>query len=531
MPVFNNILAGASGQGDTGYDIEQSLRFDDGDSAYLSKTLAAGNRKIWTFSAWLKWGSSLAANKVLFAGGGDNICRVDGSNRLQIYAYTGGPDYGWISEPVLRDPSAWYHVLFVTDTTSAAAAAQKQRIYLNGVQLTTRVTDYGDPPEDWEGLINSAIEHRVGAGVTGGMYMDGYLAEVHFIDGTALGPESFTETDASTNQLKPIEFGGTYGTNGFYEKYSSTELAASFEDSAETDIVAFTSDSTWTVPVGITSVDVLVVGGGGSGASDNVNNAGGGGGGAGGLVYKTSHTVTPGESISVTVGAGAAAVSGASNGNTGSDSVFDGLTAKGGGYGSHHTGEGGTTGGTGGSGGGAGHYSAGGGAETQTGQAGDSGTYGFGNAGGNSSGRFDANRGGGGGGGSGAAGGSVSSSATATGGVGKDYSSVFGTGYGQSGYFAGGGGGGAYTTPSAGGNGGGGAGAYNSTATSGTANTGGGGGGCNAATSGAGGSGIVLVKMSSAVAPRHTITANGRSIGFGKGFWAKGCAVYEVDFC
>ena len=40
---------------DTGYEIDQSIRFNDNDSAHLSRTPgSAGNRKTWTFSAWVK---------------------------------------------------------------------------------------------------------------------------------------------------------------------------------------------------------------------------------------------------------------------------------------------------------------------------------------------------------------------------------------------------------------------------------------------------------------------------------------------
>jgi hypothetical protein len=60
---------------------------------------------------------------------------------------------------------------------------------------------------------------------------------MHFIDGQALTPASFGDTLASTNQWVPIEYVGSYGTNGFYQKYSATELANSFTDSAEGHVV------------------------------------------------------------------------------------------------------------------------------------------------------------------------------------------------------------------------------------------------------------------------------------------------------
>jgi len=51
--IGSNILAGSSGQGGA-YEIEQSLRFNSADSAYLNRTSAAGNRRTFTASAWVK---------------------------------------------------------------------------------------------------------------------------------------------------------------------------------------------------------------------------------------------------------------------------------------------------------------------------------------------------------------------------------------------------------------------------------------------------------------------------------------------
>ena len=147
--------------GTGGFEIDQSLRTDRASSTTLTKTFAsAGNRKTWSFSVWFKRGNmggvNNSANKHTFFNGydDDNMVRI-ADDCLQIYAYASSVDYGWISEAVVRDPSAWYHALFVTDTTNGTAA-QRQRIYLNGVELTTRGTDYGNPPEDYDGQINTA---------------------------------------------------------------------------------------------------------------------------------------------------------------------------------------------------------------------------------------------------------------------------------------------------------------------------------------------------------------------------------------
>ena len=114
MPIFNNILAGASGQGDTGYDIDQSLRFDDGDSAYLSRAQSNGNQDRWTWSGWVKRGN-LGSNQCLFATSDGAATSFDAkftsSDTINVYNYLGG-GFGaqLITNRVFRDVSSWYHI-------------------------------------------------------------------------------------------------------------------------------------------------------------------------------------------------------------------------------------------------------------------------------------------------------------------------------------------------------------------------------------------------------------------------------------
>ena len=266
---------------------------------------------------------------------------------------------------------------------------------------------------------------------------------------------------------------------------------------------SFTSSGTFSVPSGVSSVNVLVVaGGGGSGGW-------GGGGGAGGLIYRPAFPVTPGGTVTVTVGDGGSGTPDNTRAQDGQDSAFGTLTAKGGGEGGYHT----VRGDPGGSGGGAGRDSNDGGqTATQPTQPGDSGTYGFGNAGGQVG--PGGSHGGSGGGGAGGAGqqgagpgisgfpdGQPSYSNYSQGGVGKAYTIADGT---TSVYYAGGGGGGTQRSPSPtvgkGGQGGGAAGGTEvpgQPGQSGTANRGGGGGGGGnpggSGQGGSGGKGVVIV--------------------------------------
>lgn len=230
------------------------------------------------------------------------------------------------------------------------------------------------------------------------------------------------------------------------------------------------------------TIDYLVVGGGGGGGYGDNNSGGGGAGGGGGVVYRSSQNITTG-SYTVTVGAGG------TDATNGQDSIFLGVTALGGGYGGSWS----QAGGSGGSGGGGSRdYYPGG-----TGLQPSSASGGFGNGGGAAAG---GRQGGGGGGGAGGNGASGNGSYGGNGGLGRDYSGIFGSSVGEQGWFASGGGGGGAsgsypgTAPLGGGGDGG---AYQGV--SGLANTGGGGGGGSGLSGvtqagGSGGSGVVLVR-------------------------------------
>jgi hypothetical protein len=79
----------------------------------------------------------------------------------------------------------------------------------------------------------------------------GYFAEFYRIDGQALGPEYFGETNALTNQWQPknptdIKPTLTFGTNGFHLPFSNDALATSFTDSATGNAIGRTGDGVMT---------------------------------------------------------------------------------------------------------------------------------------------------------------------------------------------------------------------------------------------------------------------------------------------
>ena len=488
---------------DDAYLIQRSLRFRRSASAYLSRTFGTPtNGAKWTVSYWAKLGLIGRANH--FAPNlstNEGSISIESDYKLYVNARVGTPggagtNYYVATNQLFRDSSAWYHIVVALDTTQSTAS-NRTRVYINGTEVTS-FSSASYPPQNSTPIMGSAVVHAIGRVGESGYeyYYDGYMTEFNFVDGQQLTPSSFGETDAQTGVWKPKKYAGTYGTNGFYLPFTDNSVTTSGSNVglgkdfsgngnywntnnislAGASYTSYTSGSgNYTVPAGVTSINYLVVAGGG-GAGGNAFNGGGGGGG----VLAGSMSVTPGQTIAYSVGAGGAGGSGGTNGSNGSNSTLGSLTAIGGGAGGSTANGAGSSGGSGG--GGAGGSSG-------TGAAG-AGTTGQGFAGGTGYGAGSGLWGAGGGGGAGGVGESGSSGKGGNGGSG--YTWINGSTYG-------GGGGGATgvgNTAGTGGTGGGGAGSNSSSGTSGTANTGGGGGGASGTnTGGSGGSGIVIIAV------------------------------------
>ena len=203
------------------FTIDQSLRFNDADSAYLNRTLSSGNQKTWTWSCWFK--RSKDARGIFLSAhtsGSDTAnITIQNSDIFQMYDYNGSYRLNLESNQVFRDHSAWYHILVVLDTTQATEA-NRAKVYINGSQITSWATAVY-PSQNADLKINSAMAHEIGRRSGVSDLLDGYLAEAHFIDGTAKTPADFGET-GDYGEWKPVEYSGSYGTNGFYLDFADS---------------------------------------------------------------------------------------------------------------------------------------------------------------------------------------------------------------------------------------------------------------------------------------------------------------------
>ena len=223
MGVLNeNAIIGASG-GEDAYTIDYSCRFNDNNTAYLARTPGSdGNRRTWTLSFWVKRGNLHAtvvqSGYYMFCCGADDtriMFTEDGSGDTFNVVHGGSTAMSLLTTPKYRDISSWYHFVVAMDTTQGTAS-NRCKIYVNGVQeLNLATATY--PAENADLNWNKASsEFGIGRSsqYTSRLF-DGYLAEVHWIDGTALTPSSFGET-GDYGEWKPIKYTGSHGTNGYY---------------------------------------------------------------------------------------------------------------------------------------------------------------------------------------------------------------------------------------------------------------------------------------------------------------------------
>jgi len=208
------------------YKVANSCRFNDGSSDSLYKTFSGnGNRKTFTFSAWVKRGIVSSGDHCLIAtsvsASDDNTMEFffQGGDKFAVGRYY---NYNLITNALFRDPSAWYHIILACDTTQSTSA-NRMRLYVNGSEITSFATaNYPSLNEDLPLLtgsqrINIAAQYYTHLSQNT-RFLDGYMTEVVMVDGQQLTPTDLGEFDSDSSTIwKPIDVSGlTFGTNGFY---------------------------------------------------------------------------------------------------------------------------------------------------------------------------------------------------------------------------------------------------------------------------------------------------------------------------
>ena len=199
-----------------GYEVDNSVRLFSNTLMTMTPSGAPTNADISTLSFWTKiagLGTDRAATFAASNGGGVHF-RADTD---QIDFYNGGGSLRTTQR--FKDVSAWYHIVFRTDTTDGTAN-DRLKVYVNGVEVTS-FAQRTNPDENANTHLGSAAEHHIGCNNNAANFFNGYMAEVCFIDGTALLPTSFGEFDDNGIWIPKDVSSLTYGKNGFYLEFKS----------------------------------------------------------------------------------------------------------------------------------------------------------------------------------------------------------------------------------------------------------------------------------------------------------------------
>ena len=226
------------GTQDTSYEISNSLKFNDNDSPELYRTLGTPtNNKIYTFSMWVKRGCITGSGQSWighYDGSASNpfvVVQFRGDDSLRISAYDDETTTAMNlrTNARFRDHSAWYHIVLAFDTTQGTGS-NRVKVYVNGNQVTSFHTETYPDQNKVLAFNKASTEayygvYKYGNSGSGGNFYDGYIAELHFIDGQQLAQTNFGKFD-NNNVWIPIKYEGTYGDNGHFFEFKQTGTSA-----------------------------------------------------------------------------------------------------------------------------------------------------------------------------------------------------------------------------------------------------------------------------------------------------------------
>ena len=214
------LILGTNSIKDTGYNVANSVRLNNADNAYFSQTPSSSSGTTFTYSMWIKRGR-IGLNGYLIrmvASDNSEADLVIESDKIRIQEYngtSGANKWKYITNRVFRDPSAWYHIMYVVDTNNGTASDRVQ-LYINGVRETSFSTAT-NPSSGATSCLATTGARTFGGKASAGSF-DGYMAECVYVDGTAKSTTDFGEFDEDSPTIwKPKDVSSmSLGSTGWY---------------------------------------------------------------------------------------------------------------------------------------------------------------------------------------------------------------------------------------------------------------------------------------------------------------------------
>ena len=217
-----------------GYEVDYSCRFNDDDSATLSKTYAGAGTsdKISQIEFWFKRGL-LATERYIFSVESNSFqIAFDANDKLNIFYFTSSYLFRLHTTQVFRDPHAWYHLTLHLDTTPSTPSASSMGLLINGVAVTA--FDTATYPSQNQAMgLGTATNFNIGSNNSPASYYDGYISHFLYCDGNSSSTPYSAEFDSNGVWRPKDASSATFGDNGFWLDFA---VAPDTGDGAGTDV-------------------------------------------------------------------------------------------------------------------------------------------------------------------------------------------------------------------------------------------------------------------------------------------------------
>jgi len=228
MVFQNNVLAGASNVIDGLPDqflVNQSIRFNSDDSAYLTRTqpTSTTTNKLFTISFWIK--RQPGTNSIVYNGHLNNSyyswLGFANDDTFFVQQYQTTNKFVQTTNRKFRDPSAFYHIVYIYDSANSIES-DRTRLYVNGQRETliqfTSNTLYptSDLANYW---IYTGVSNNIGLRASDNLRLDAYIAELAMFQDQGYEPDNFGETNSSGIWIPKTGIASlNFGDSGFYIK-------------------------------------------------------------------------------------------------------------------------------------------------------------------------------------------------------------------------------------------------------------------------------------------------------------------------
>ncbi len=223
MALLNNENAMKSAA-TTAFSVDYSCRFDGAE--FLKRTPSSNaNLQTWTLAAWVKR-AEIDSGQIIF--GAERTSGTEGfflyftnTNEISCYQWNGsGYDWQLTESAQRRDTGAWMHISMVVEMSSAQS--DRIKLFFNGERITAFSTStlpssaldtqWGASGKDhWIGVFKDESQN----------FYDGYLADLHFVEGSALAPDGNFIEKNDDGLWVPKEYTGSHGDEGYHLDFAS----------------------------------------------------------------------------------------------------------------------------------------------------------------------------------------------------------------------------------------------------------------------------------------------------------------------